>query len=114
MTQKEIGKAKFPCSIKIQWSPCGRYLVNSVLFERLKVDNGFQIFRANGSKVLMKQESFKELYNVEWQPHEAGVLSRPNIDRLRKEESKESEKDQKPKRVLKFGRDSAFSQMMRQ
>lgn len=62
----------------------------------------------------MKQESFKELYNVEWQPHEAGVLSRPNIDRLRKEESKESEKDQKPKRVLKFGRDSAFSQMMRQ
>ena len=31
-TQKEIGKAKFPCSIKIQWSPCGRYLLNSVLY----------------------------------------------------------------------------------
>ena len=40
-SQKEIGKGKFPCSIKIQWSPCGRYLMNSVLYERLKVDNGF-------------------------------------------------------------------------
>ena len=90
-TQKEIGKAKFPCSIKIQWSPCGRYILNSVLYERLKVDNGFQIFRANGSKVLMKQESFQELHNIEWQPHEAGVLSRPNIDKLRKEEKNQQE-----------------------
>lgn len=40
-THREIGKAKFPCSIKIQWSPCGRYILNSVLYERLKVDNGF-------------------------------------------------------------------------
>lgn len=96
--QKEIGKAKFPCSIKIHWSPCGRYLLNSVLYDRLKVDNGFQIFRANGSKVLMKPESFQELYNVEWQPHEAGVLSKPNVDRLRKEERKMNDSNAKPKR----------------
>jgi len=56
-SQKEIGKAKFACSIKIQWSPCGRYLLNSVLYDRLKVDNGFQIFRANGAKILPKQEN---------------------------------------------------------
>jgi len=44
----------------------------------------------------MKQETFQELYNVEWQPHEAGVLSKPNIDKLRKEEQKESEQEKKP------------------
>ena len=58
----------------------------------------------------MKQEIFQELYNVEWQPHEAGVLSKPNIDKLRKEEQKESEQEKKPKRMLKqFGGNSAFS-----
>lgn len=103
-TQKEIGKAKMPCSIKMQFSPCGRYLLNSILYDRLKVDNGFQIFRANGSKVLPKKEPFAELYMVEWQPHEAGVLSKPNIDKLRQEEKKEPEKDQKPKRIFKWGK----------
>lgn len=38
---KEIGKAKFPCATKIQWSSCGRYILASILYERLKVDNGF-------------------------------------------------------------------------
>lgn len=88
--------------------------MNSVLYKRLKVDNGFQIFRANGSKVLDKQQNFTELHNVEWQPHEAGILSKPNVDKLRKEEKKEAEKDQKPKRMLKFaGQNNAFQQMMR-
>jgi len=40
-TLKEIGNAKFPCATKLQWSACGRYLLNSVLYERLKVDNAF-------------------------------------------------------------------------
>ena len=40
-THKEIGKTKFPCATRIQWSPCGRYYLCSVLYERLKVDNCF-------------------------------------------------------------------------
>jgi len=40
-TLKEYGKAKFPCATKILWSACGRYILTSVLHERLKVDNGF-------------------------------------------------------------------------
>jgi uncharacterized protein with WD repeat len=41
--QKEIsiGKPKFPCATKTQYSACGRYLLTSVLYERLKVDNCF-------------------------------------------------------------------------
>lgn len=106
---KEIGKTKSPCATKINWSACGRYILTQVLYERLKVDNNFQIFRANGSKVLEKPEAFQELYSVEWQPHEAGVLSKPNIDKLKKEEQKSD--PNKPKRIFKFGKggeNSAF------
>jgi len=85
---KEIGKTKSPCATKINWSACGRYILTCVLYERLKVDNNFQIFRANGTKVLPKAEAFSELYHVQWQPHEAGVLSKPNVDKLKKEEVK--------------------------
>jgi len=87
-SNKEIGKTKSPCATKINWSACGRYILTCVLYERLKVDNNFQIFRANGTKVLPKAEEFQELYHVEWQPHEAGVLSKPNVDKLKKEEVK--------------------------
>jgi hypothetical protein len=86
-----------------------------VLYDRLKVDNNFQIFRANGSKVLAKGEHFEELFTVEWQPHEAGVLSKPNVDKLKKEEAKSE--TSKPKKLFKFGKggdNSAFQQIMRQ
>lgn len=98
------------------WSACGRYILTAVLYERLKVDNGFNIFRANGTKVLLKSgETFQELHYAEWQPHEEGVLSRPNIEKLRREELKEE--GSKPKKFFKFGGGSgngAFQQMMRQ
>lgn len=43
-TLKEInknGKTKAPCASKILYSACGRYILTCVLYERLKVDNGF-------------------------------------------------------------------------
>ena len=90
-------------------------MLTCVLYERLKVDNNFQIFRANGSKVLPQGEQFQELYSVQWQPHEAGVLSKPNVDKLLKEEAKKE--SSKPKKLFKFGKggdNSAFQQIMRQ
>jgi hypothetical protein len=50
---------------------------------------------------LAKQQDFKELYSVQWQPHEAGVLSKPNLDKLSKAEVKTE--STKPKRIFKFG-----------
>jgi translation initiation factor 2A len=52
---KETGVtvAKAPCATQINWSACGRYVLTSVLYERLKVDNGFNIHRANGTRALM-------------------------------------------------------------
>lgn len=65
-TQTEIGKGKAPCATKIEWSACGRYMLTCVLYERLKVDNCFNIYRANGTKALEKQVDFQELYSAEW------------------------------------------------
>lgn len=113
--QREIGKGKAPCATKIDWSACGRYILTSVLYERLKVDNSFMIYRANGTKALFKAEEFTELYSVEWQPHVPGILSKPNIEKIKKEEHKQEQS--KPKRIFKFGKgteNSAFQQMMRQ
>jgi translation initiation factor 2A len=80
--QKEIGKGKHSCATKIDWSACGRYVLTSVLNERLKVDNGFQIFRGNGTAVLEAPLKFAELHSVTWRPHQKGVLARPKLSEL--------------------------------
>lgn len=41
VNQFEVGTAKHSAASKISWSACGRYVLTSVLTERLKVDNGF-------------------------------------------------------------------------
>ena len=45
---KEIGTTKSYCSVGIHWSPHGKYVLTSVLYERVKVDNEFKIFSAKG------------------------------------------------------------------
>lgn len=102
VNDKEIGKAKHSCATKIDWSPCGRFVLTSVLTERLKVDNGFHLFRANGSRILEKPLAFHELHSVAWQPHKPGTLAKPLLSDLRSEEKKEDEA--KPKRLFKFGK----------
>lgn len=77
--ETEIGKAKHSCATKIDWSACGRYVLTSVLTERLKVDNGFQVFRGNGTAVLEGPIKFEELHSVAWRPHQKGVIARPDL-----------------------------------
>ena len=86
---KEIGVtvAKAPCATQISWSACGRFILTSVLYERLKVDNGFNIHRANGTRALTKAgKSFSMLHHAERQPRNSTELSKPNIDKLRRDE----------------------------
>jgi len=45
---KELGHSKSYCSVTIEWSPDGKYLLTGVLYERVKVDNEINIFKANG------------------------------------------------------------------
>jgi len=119
VASKEAGKAQHSCASKIQWSACGRYVLTAVLYERLKFDNAFQIFRANGSKVLDAPISAKELHSVDWQPHRSSELAKPDLKSLQKEEKKKqgNAQDEKPKKLFRFGKggdsNSSFHQMMR-
>lgn len=103
VASKEAGKAQHSCASKIQWSACGRYVLTAVLHERLKVDNAFHIFRANGSKVLDAPITAKELHTVDWQPHRSSELAKPDLKNLQKEEKKKQD-DEKPKKLFRFGK----------
>jgi translation initiation factor 2A len=54
----EQGKAKMHCTVGIEWSPDGKYLMSAVLNDRVKVDNEVVILNALGKVV--SSISFKE------------------------------------------------------
>ena len=63
------------------WSPDGRYFATATTFPRLRVDNGFKVFRYNGSGPVIEQQR-DELYEMKWRPAEAGVYpNRPQSPR---------------------------------
>lgn len=47
-SQKELGKTKAYCTVGVEWAPNGRYIMTSVLFERVKVDNELKLFTPVG------------------------------------------------------------------
>lgn len=96
-------------------------MLTSVLNERLKVDNGFQISRGNGTAVLDAPVKIAELHSVEWQPHPKGTAARPSLGTLKALGAGETKAEEggAPKKLFKFGKgsggqNSAFQQMMRQ
>jgi translation initiation factor 2A len=62
----EIGKTKAYCTVGVEWAPNGKFILSSVLYERVKVDNEIRIYLANGQ--LLCNLSFKdtELHSAYW------------------------------------------------
>ena len=71
---KEIGKTKAYCSVKVEWSPDGKYVLGAVLYERVKVDNEVKIFSAMGTLQAALCYKQSELYDASWQPFEKGTF----------------------------------------
>jgi len=63
---KEIGNTKAYCSVGVEWAPDGRYLMTSVLHDRVKVDNEIKIFSATGKLLCSKSFKESELHDVQW------------------------------------------------
>jgi uncharacterized protein with WD repeat len=63
---QKLGTCTAYCSSSHQWSPDGRYLMCSVLFPRLRVDNGIKIFNVSGEMV-WTTGLMKELVGAQWQ-----------------------------------------------
>ncbi|KAI3428624.1 hypothetical protein D9Q98_007447 [Chlorella vulgaris] len=66
--------------VTAEWSPCGRYLLSATVAPRLRVDNGFQIFKYDGT--LLVKEKRDVLYEASWMPAAAGAFEdRPQSPR---------------------------------
>lgn len=61
---KLMGSVRAPCTVDCSWAPDGRHLITCTTSPRLRVDNGYKIFRYNGD--LIHEESLDILLQVEW------------------------------------------------
>ena len=77
---KVMGTTRASNGVSLEWSPCGRYVLTATTAPRLRVDNGFQVFKYNGD--LLAQKRYDVLYEAMWRPVEEGTFEdRPQTPR---------------------------------
>ncbi|CAI5491112.1 unnamed protein product, partial [Closterium sp. Naga37s-1] len=82
---KQPGKAKAPCGVSAEWSPDGRHILVATTAPRLQVDNGFKVFKYDGS--LLLHRPYGLLYQAEWAPAPEGTYAdRPPSPRSAKKD----------------------------
>ncbi|KAG4059936.1 hypothetical protein PC123_g5167 [Phytophthora cactorum] len=64
---KKMGSATSNAATTFSWSPDSRYFATATTFPRLRVDNGFKIFRYDGTGPI-HQEERGELYDLKFRP----------------------------------------------
>ena len=81
---KVMGTTRASNGVSLEWSPCGRYVLTATTAPRLRVDNGFQVFKYNGS--LLAQKQYDVLYEAMWRPVQQGTYEdRPQTPRAQGE-----------------------------
>jgi len=110
--QKQLGTCKSNTAVNCSWSPDGRRILTGVLNPRLRVDNGYKVFKYNG--VLLNKVDFSksELYEVVWRPSPVGRYidraASPDSDKQAKEV-----KDDRPRRLFQPKGSGAFAAMLK-
>jgi uncharacterized protein with WD repeat len=94
-TNRELGKTKAYCTVGIEWAPNGKFVLSSVLHERVNVDNELRIYSALGVQLCSLNFKTSELYDASWQPYAKDLLKKPDLRDLltqskAHEESKQS------------------------
>uniref|UniRef100_A0A7I4FRM4 Eukaryotic translation initiation factor 2A n=1 Tax=Physcomitrium patens TaxID=3218 RepID=A0A7I4FRM4_PHYPA len=94
---------KAPVTVTAEWSPDGRYFMTATTAPRLQVDNGFKVFKYDGTPHYEKK--YDKLYQAEWRPASSDVYpDRPPSPGARKLESKvEAPKTVQPRTGTKPG-----------
>ncbi|GMF12945.1 unnamed protein product [Phytophthora lilii] len=84
---KKMGPATSNSATTFAWSPDSRYFATATTFPRLRVDNGFKIFRYDGTGPI-HQEERGELYDLKFRPAAQDVYpNRPQSPRRKGEEA---------------------------
>ncbi|PRW44612.1 eukaryotic translation initiation factor eIF2A family [Chlorella sorokiniana] len=77
---KPMGQTRAENAVTAEWSPCGRYLMTATVAPRLRVDNGLQVFKYDGT--LVAREKRDILYEAAWMPAAEGTYEdRPQSPR---------------------------------
>ncbi|KAJ3259073.1 hypothetical protein HK103_002960 [Boothiomyces macroporosus] len=75
---KKVASIAASNSSACEWSPDGRHIMTSILYRRLKVDNGLKIWHYSG--VLTHEVETKEMYLVAWRPESASLWPERNAN----------------------------------
>ena len=78
-SKKQVAEFLCPETTDISWSPDGMTLLTATTAPRLRVGNGFKVWKYSGSSIY--EEPFAvntELYKISWQPR-PGLFSPPKI-----------------------------------
>ena len=67
---KSMGTSRAENGVTLDWSPCGRYIVTATIAPRLRVDNGYQVFKYDGTLLAKIKKDI--LYEARWQPASPG------------------------------------------
>eukprot|EP00026_Physarum_polycephalum_P002263 Phypoly_transcript_02269.p1 GENE.Phypoly_transcript_02269~~Phypoly_transcript_02269.p1 ORF type:complete len:634 (+),score=118.93 Phypoly_transcript_02269:977-2878(+) len=63
---KLVGSAIAHCAAVCEWAPDSRHFIAAVVSPRIRVDNGYKIFRYDG--LMVYEAAVNELYHVAWRP----------------------------------------------
>jgi translation initiation factor 2A len=91
----KIGSNNSHCAIKYGWSPDSRYFMTSTLAPRMNVDNGFKVFKYNGSGPVLSHDpgAGPVLFDANWRPAATGIY--PDRPRTPVKRSNDSSSDSK-------------------
>jgi translation initiation factor 2A len=68
---KPMGSSRAENGVTLQWSPCGRHVLAATVAPRLRVDNGIQVFKYDGT--LVARAKREVLLGAAWLPAARGV-----------------------------------------
>ncbi|CAK4712508.1 hypothetical protein LEN26_003295 [Aphanomyces euteiches] len=84
---KKLGSTKSECATCNGWSPDSRYFATATTHPRVRVDNGFKIFKYDGTGPVVS-EARPELYDLQFRPAATGVYpNRPASPRSKDAEA---------------------------
>ncbi|EIE21931.1 eIF2A-domain-containing protein [Coccomyxa subellipsoidea C-169] len=63
---KQMGATRADNAVSLEWAPDGRSVLTATTAPRLRVDNGFQIYKYTGEKLL--EQKVEVLLEARWQP----------------------------------------------
>mmetsp|Transcript_4052 Transcript_4052/g.3883 ORF Transcript_4052/g.3883 Transcript_4052/m.3883 type:complete len:510 (-) Transcript_4052:38-1567(-) len=77
-----VGTCRAATTVYCEWAPCGRMFVAATLCPRMRVDNGYSIYKYTG-ELLITVNAQNDLYDVQWRNSPGIFIDRPLTPRKR-------------------------------